>query len=122
MSDGCRNAARAYSDDDRRSELHRSHPSAPPVDVIDLVMKGRQGQRLNFIEIGVRCASLADPSSEFGQAVERALDEAMSAAEWAAFTSDRADPLLRDACLDVWRSSTLAGVQCGRAACTRSSA
>jgi hypothetical protein len=27
----------------------------------------------------------------------------MSAAEWVAFTGSTADPLLRDACLNVWR-------------------
>jgi hypothetical protein len=27
----------------------------------------------------------------------------MTAAEWVAFTSDKADPVLRDGCLGVWR-------------------
>jgi hypothetical protein len=98
---------------DASVSLTRSHPSAPALDVLDLVMKGRQGQTLNFIEVGVRNCSLAAPSSDFGQLVARAFDTAMSPAEWAAFTAPTADPMLRDACLDVWRDEVF-GRFCAR--------
>jgi hypothetical protein len=94
--------------------LCRSHPGAPAIDVLDLVMKGRQGQTLDFTEVGARHASLADPASAFGQIVAAPLDHGMTASEWAAFTSDKADPVLRDACLGVWRAEIYGVRFCGR--------
>jgi hypothetical protein len=94
-------------------DLTRSHPSARPFDVLDLVMKGRQEQTLNFIEIGVRSASLADPGSDLGQVVARAFETAMDLAEWSALASPTADPILRDACLNGWRDEAVGRV-CAR--------
>lgn len=99
---------------DAAVSLSRSHPSAPAIDVLDLVMTGHQGQTLNFIEVGVRIYSLAAPSTEFGQIVAKALDRGMDAAEWVAFTGDKADPVQRDACLDVWRDEIFGVRFCGR--------
>jgi hypothetical protein len=87
--------------------LGRSHPHAPPLDVLDLVMRGREGQMLNFIEVGVRHASLADPSSPFGQLVAAALDRGMEPEDWISLTSDRADAHLRERLLDLWRDEVM---------------
>lgn len=94
--------------------LSRTHPSAPAIDVLDLAMKGHEGQTLDFVEAGVRNSSLADPASEFGQIVAAALDQGMSPAEWVALTGDKADPTLRDACLGVWREEIFGTRFCGR--------
>jgi hypothetical protein len=88
--------------------LTASHAHAPARDVLDVTMKGRGGQVLNFIEVGARNGSLADPGSAFGQLVARAFDAGMTPAEWAAFTDSAADPVLRDACLNVWRDEVFA--------------
>jgi hypothetical protein len=61
----------------------------------------RQGQTSKFTVVGVRHRSAADPAPNFGQVVAAALDHAMNASGWVASTSDMADPLLRDACLEV---------------------
>lgn len=68
--------------------LRHSHTSAPAIDVLDLVMKGRKGHTFDFTEVGVRHGSLADPASDFGQIVAAALDQGMTAAEWVAFTKE----------------------------------
>jgi hypothetical protein len=67
--------------------MSRSRLTAAAIDLLDQAMRGVSGQALNFIEVGAHEGSLADPSSEFGHLAARALDRAMSAAEWAARTS-----------------------------------
>jgi hypothetical protein len=93
--------------------LRRSHPSAPAIDALDMVMKGRQGHTLDFVEARVRHACRADPAIDFGHIVAAALDHAMTLAEWVAFTGDQADPLLSDACLGVWRAEIFGLRFCG---------
>jgi hypothetical protein len=83
--------------------LRRSHASAPPLDALDLVMQGRAGQALNFLEVCAPHGSLAAPSTDFGQAVAAAFDRGMIPADWVRLTSDAADPRVRTACLDIWR-------------------
>jgi hypothetical protein len=83
--------------------LRRSHPRAPALDALDLVMQGRAGQALNFLEVCAPHGSLAAPATEFGQAVAAAFDRGMIPEDWIRLTSDAADPRLRNACLDIWR-------------------
>jgi hypothetical protein len=61
----------------------------------------RQGQTSNFTVVGVRHRSAADPATDFGQVVAAALDRPMTASGRVASTSDKADPVLCDACLEV---------------------
>lgn len=51
--------------------------------------------------VGVHHGSAADPAPDFGQVVAAALYHAMNASGWVASTTDKADPVLRDACLEV---------------------
>ena len=84
--------------------LTRTHPQAPALDVLDLVMTGRTDQILDFKGPTASNGSLADPGSPFGSLLAAAFDEAMTPNEWAAFTGSNALPALRDACLEIWRT------------------
>lgn len=83
--------------------LSRTHPHAPALDVLDLVMKGRVDQALDFADPASPHGSLAAPSTPFGQLLAAAFDEVMTPNEWAAFTDATADAGLRDGCLEIWR-------------------
>jgi hypothetical protein len=83
--------------------LSRSHQHAPKLDVLDLVMKGRIDQILDFTAPAAPNGSLAAPGAPFGQLLAAAFDEAMTPAEWATFTGPTADAALRDGCLEIWR-------------------
>ena len=71
---------------DAMMKLRRSHAHAPPSDVLDLVLEGR----------------------EFGQVLAAAFDECMTPLEWAMFTGPNADPALHDGCLASWRIYAIA--------------
>ena len=95
--------------------LRRSHPHAPPLDVLDVVMKGREGQELNFLDAdGWPIRSLAHPADEFGQVVAAALDQGMDPGDWVSFTSDRADPVMRETVLDIWKDDIMGTRFAGR--------
>ena len=83
--------------------LTRSHPHAPTLDVLDLVMKGRIDQVLDFTDPASPNGSLAAPGAPFGQLLAAAFDDAMTPIEWKAFTDAAADTALRDGCLEIWR-------------------
>ena len=71
--------------------------------VLDLVMKGRIDQVLDFTDPAAPHGSLAAPGAPFGQFLAAAFDEAVTPAEWKAFTGALADAALRDGCLEMWR-------------------
>jgi hypothetical protein len=83
--------------------LIRTHPHAPALDALDLVMRGRADQVLDFSDPTAPNGSLAAPAMPFGQLIAAAFDQAMTPAEWKAFTGATADPGLRDGCLEIWR-------------------
>ena len=83
--------------------LTRTHCHAPALAVLDVVMKGRLDQRLNFTETSAPNCSLAAPAAPFGQLLAVALDDAMTPVEWKAFTDANADAGLREGCLKIWR-------------------
>jgi hypothetical protein len=58
--------------------LSRTHRYAPKLDVLDLVMKGRIDQVLDFTEPTTPQRSLAAPGAPFGQLLAAAFDEAMT--------------------------------------------
>jgi len=76
--------------------VRASHPAAPALDVLDLVLRGRQLAPLNS------AAEWLAPATPFGQIIAEAFDHAMTPAEWAAWTSDVADPSLRVALHGIW--------------------
>jgi hypothetical protein len=80
--------------------LRASHDHAPAADVLDLVMRGRQFRLIDFGEHML-------PPAPFALLVAEAVGDAMSAAEWEAFTGPRADANLRSTlqlqfALNVW--------------------
>ena len=76
--------------------LRRSHVHAPALDVLDLVMKGRQ-QLPDF-------GDLALPPRPFALMVAEAFDRGMSVDDWALMTGSRADPQLRTTLLGIFAS------------------
>lgn len=87
--------------------LSRTHPHAPLLDVLDLVMKGRIDQVLDFVDPATVNGSLAAPGAPFGRLLAAAFDEAMTPNEWAALTATTAEAALRDACLGIWRTHVM---------------
>ena len=76
--------------------LARSHPHAPPLDVLDVVFRGHAGATLN------QCAPWVLSAAPFGQVLAAAVDRGMSPAEWAAWSAPPADPALRLALRQAW--------------------
>jgi hypothetical protein len=83
--------------------LIRTHRHAPALAVLDVVMKGRIDQMLNFAEPCAPNCCLAAPAAPFGQLIAVAFDDAMTPVEWKAFTDAKADAGLREGCLEIWR-------------------
>lgn len=77
--------------------LRRSHPVAPPLDVLDLVMQGRCAVPADFGADGL-------PPAPFALLVADALDSAMTPEEWRVWTAHDADPRLRAGLLEIWRA------------------
>ncbi len=75
--------------------LRLSHPHAPALDVLDLVMRGRTGKPIDF-------GDLALPPREFALTVAEAFDTVTTRAEWQAWTRPGADPQARAAALAIW--------------------
>ena len=76
--------------------VRRSHPHAPALDVLDLVIKG--GRRLPEID------DIAPPPSPFALVVAEAFDRGMTVDDWRRWTVPPADPALMVALRDVWLS------------------
>ena len=55
--------------------LTRTHPHAPALDVLDLVMRGRADQVLDFDDPAAPNGSLGAPSAAFGQLLAGAFDD-----------------------------------------------
>jgi len=80
--------------------LRESHRHASALDVLDLVMQGRQDRLLDFGEHML-------PPAAFALLVAEAVGDHMSPAEWEAFTGPKADASLRSTlqlqyALNVW--------------------
>ena len=80
--------------------LRTSHGHASAADVLDLVMQGRQFRLIDFGEHML-------PPAPFALLVAEAVGDAMSPAEWEAFTGPKADASLRSTlqlqfALNVW--------------------
>ena len=82
--------------------LTRSHTDAPPLDVLDVVIRGHAGASID------PAAPWVLPVAPFGQVLAAAFDRGMSPAEWAAWSVPPADPALRLALHQTWRDVVLA--------------
>ena len=82
------------------ASLRRTHPSAPAVDVLDLVMQGR-------------CVSLADlgdrlhPCAPLGQIVAEVFDRGMAPQDWLLVTSPNSPPAVVQVLMSLWHSDVL---------------
>lgn len=81
--------------------LRKSHPHAPALEVLDVVMRQRAGHLADF------GADQLDPGSPFGQIVAEAFDTAMTPADWAVVKNPQADPVLVGALRSVWAQEVL---------------
>jgi hypothetical protein len=79
--------------------LASSHRHAPARDVLDLAM---QGARVTLDDLGDH----THPSAPFGQLLAVAFDHTPPA-DWAAWTGPAADPVLRNAMMQIWRHEVL---------------
>lgn len=80
--------------------LHRSHPQAPALDVLDLTMRQRAGS-LRDLGDAIRAGS------DFGAILAEAFDRGMSPDEWRVVNHPDADPALVAALLPVWRDAVV---------------
>jgi hypothetical protein len=78
--------------------LRRSHPHAPALDVLDLVMKGRLPWLEDFFDH-------LEPPAPFALLVAEAVDDSMSAADWRSLTGPNAEPRVRDTLVQLYRES-----------------
>lgn len=78
--------------------LRRTHPAAPPADVLALVMRGRAGQAISW-------GPAAFPPHPFALLVAEAFDDPMTPGEWVALLPQMVDPALM---LEHWRVTTWA--------------
>lgn len=80
--------------------LHRTHPQAPALEVLDVVMRQRVGSLRDFGES-------TRAGSDFGGVLAAAFDRGMSPEEWRIVNHRNADPALIAALLSVWRDEVL---------------
>lgn len=86
---------------DESSKLRGSHPAAPPLDVLDLVLRGRRARPINFGEIS--------PVSPFGLVGVEAFDRGMPVSDWIGFYRDP-DPRVIAALDNSWRKEVWSGL------------
>ena len=75
-------------------KFRASHPAAPPLDILDLVLLVRRARHINFGDIS--------PVSPFGLLVVGAFDRGMPASDWIGFYRTP-DPRVIAALDGVWR-------------------
>ena len=75
-------------------KLRASHPAAPTLDILDLVLQGRRARPIDFGEVS--------PVSPFGLLVVEAFDRGMPVSDWIGFYR-YPDPRVIAALDDIWR-------------------
>ena len=77
--------------------LHRSHPHAPTVDVLDLALQGLDRRSMKF-------GPEAEPPAPFGMMVAEVHDATgLTLEEWGWLANPRIDPKLATALREIWR-------------------
>lgn len=79
--------------------LHRSHPHASALNVLDAVILHGVSRLADF-------GDGLDPCSDFGQLLADAFDKGMSPDDWKLLQQPLA-PAVRDALLSIWRATVL---------------
>ena len=79
---------------DKAVKLRASHAAAPPLDIVDLVLRSRRAPPINFGEIL--------PFRAFGLLVAEAFDRGMPLSDWIWFYH-YPDPSVIAALDDIWR-------------------
>ena len=90
---------------DEALAVRRSHPQAPPIDVLLLAFKRRQG--LRFPAPTAPDSPLTGPRTEFGQLIAAAFDRGMTPEDWIGLTGPKADPQLVAALMQIWHTHVL---------------
>jgi hypothetical protein len=79
---------------DESVNLRASHPAVPPLDILDLVLRGRRTRSINF--------GVISPVSPFGLLVAEAFDRGMPVSDWVGFYRFP-DPRVIAALDEIWR-------------------
>ena len=82
------------------ASLRRTHPSAPALDALDLVMRGRS----------LSLAALGDglhPCTLLGQIVAEVFDRGMAPQDWFLVTSPNSPPAMVQALMSIWHNEVL---------------
>ena len=82
------------------SSLRTTHPKAPAIDVLDLVMQGRSGSLADFGDALHPCAPL-------GQVVAEVFDWGMAPGDWFLLRNPSSPPAVIQALMGVWQGEVL---------------
>lgn len=82
--------------------LRRSHPSAPPEDLLALVFSNHRAEDMRE---AVQQSAASQTFIQFAELVTEALDECMSPAEWRGLVEHASDANIRGRLLDAWRDT-----------------
>lgn len=82
------------------ASLQRTHPKAPALDVLDLVMQGQSGSLSDFGQAIHPCAPL-------GQIVAEAFDRGMVPQDWFLVRSPNSPPALVQTLMGIWQVDVL---------------
>lgn len=87
--------------------LRKTHPHAPPKDLLKLVFESHETEVLQCaVDLAINsCEQLG----EFAQLVTDAADKCMTRAEWCGLVEHAADPDTRGRLLAAWRETVGAG-------------
>lgn len=80
--------------------LRRSHPQAPALEVLDVVMRQRTGSLQDF-------GDAIRPGSDFGAIIAAAFDQGMAPTDWNLVNHPNSDPALVAALTQVWDTYVL---------------
>jgi hypothetical protein len=82
------------------STLRRTHPHAPALDLLDLVIRGYAGSVSDF-------ADASKPCSEFGQLIAEAFDKGMAPEDWRLVEHPNTPAPAVAALMGLWRDEVL---------------
>jgi len=80
--------------------LRRSHPHAPALDVLDIVMKRRSGRLADF-------GDTIEPATPFGDLIAEAFDKGMAPEDWYLVKSPATPPAVLTILMNIWRTDVL---------------
>ena len=86
---------------DEAVALRRSHPQAPAIDVLDLVMKHRTGSLASFDSAGI------EPATPFGFLLAEAFDTGMAPEDWRLVTHPNTPPGVVATLRGIWTGEVL---------------